>query len=81
MSYSSGFEKSVKQLITESFSVDREKKKISLYFRSMVLVVHCEISHEFAHNTAERLIKAHCLPLEISINDYHFDEYFHEDIK
>ena len=30
---------------------------------SIIAVVHDEISHDLAHNKAERLIKAHCVPL------------------
>jgi len=33
----------------------------------IVWAIHVKISLELAHNKAERLIKAHCLPLEISL--------------
>ena len=39
----------------------------SIRIPSIVSVVHIKISHELAHNKAEKLIIAHRLPLEISL--------------
>ena len=59
--------------IVSSSGIERSSKAViyiassSIRIPSIVSVGHVKISHELAHNKAEKLIKTHCLPLKISL--------------